>query len=163
MATNIGTWLGIALTAVGFGVTFWQVWIARREARGAREAVLRVERRLASNSALLLLPELLALEELIQTAVDASEGSEVAGLLLRWRHTAGAAAGVLSETEPEIARLLSGSIGAAVLAEGELRARRATRPAVSDFMSVVGAANLEVSRYLGRARAYTGGEDGHGS
>ncbi len=156
MATGIGTWLGIGLSLAGFAVTFWQVWAARREAQGAREAVLRVERRLASNSALLLLPQLLALEQSFVATMASGDTLALQRILVAWRHAAGEAVGLLRQTDPPLAESLASALYDVSALEPELQKRRRPPHALkAELGAILASASAETSEFLGRSRAYT--------
>jgi hypothetical protein len=117
---SLGDWLGIAglaVSAVGFAVTIWQLVRTARAASAARQAVERTERRMAINHLLVLLPQFRLLEADLDRAAQENDRALARTALVSYSHFAS-----------EVASLLKGQqqVDSAIILELEISAREAS-------------------------------------
>lgn len=77
----IGTWLGVALSAVGFSLATWQIRKTRAAADATRDAVNR-------NTLVRLITELFRVEAELTAALTSEAPADAATAMVRWRQIA---------------------------------------------------------------------------
>lgn len=157
----LGSWLGLAVSVAGFSIAIVQIRKTRSAAEAARAAVISTERRYASNTLLIVLPQLLQIDEDLGAALEAGRRTDVRALLTQWRHTAGHARGVASQSSRQellsLATVFQRSISRAMTAERALADDSTDlHAATARVRAAIIAAAAAASEHLGSLQTYTG-------
>jgi hypothetical protein len=121
--TKADTVVAIPVAAVGFALTIWQIVRTRRAVDAARAAVSDVQRTLARNHLLVLLPQLQRVEQDLEVAIGNSDIGLVGSYLGTWRWQAGQLRGLLqadATTNKRLLRAIQQSIALAATAKLDL-------------------------------------------
>lgn len=89
-------WVQMSGLLVGFMLAAWQLSKIKSATAAATQAVQRTERRLSYTHALVLVPQMTAMESALDAAVAGKQAVDVAEALVAWRGLAGELRGVLS-------------------------------------------------------------------
>ncbi|MGH2607640.1 MAG: hypothetical protein ACRDHF_01010 [Tepidiformaceae bacterium] len=159
----VGTWLGLGVSVGGFAIAIVEIRRTRSAAESARAAVVETEARVARNTLLVVVPQLLQLEVDLGSALAASRYEDAATVLVRWRHLAAQVMGLLARANAANAELLSDQLTVAIplaaSAERSLLQRR--RPgafAVREARRSIGDAAAAAGAVMGALQSYTGKE-----
>lgn len=109
----MGTWLGVAVSSVGFAVTIYQLRKTRSAAEAATRALGRSRHRYAVNALMASIPELLRAEDQLSTGLRSQKSRDVSVALVAWRHSAARTRGHLGNLESSAEELLA-DLGVAI-------------------------------------------------
>jgi hypothetical protein len=118
--TDVGAWLGLPLTVVGFALAIWQIVKTRTAAKAAETAANRATAAMSESFLLVLLPQLHKVESDLDSAVDRGERHLAANHMSQWRWQAGQLRGLLEPSDPaskKIAKSIQTSITLAASAK----------------------------------------------
>lgn len=73
MLSNVLGIVGLAITAIGFSITIWQLIRTANASEASVEAIKRTERRMALNHLLVLLPQFQTIENDLDHAIDVND------------------------------------------------------------------------------------------
>lgn len=173
---SVGTWLGVALGAVGllvslggFAFTIVQVRKTRSAAEAARDAVGRAQHDLARTRLLALIPNMLRAEASLAAATESA--AQVA-TLVEWRHLAGEVQGIANSEATaavatrdefdELVQALTDAMSLAIAAETAARSSGGGRAAFGRAMGAIARASVSLSILNSRLQAYTEGDEHRG-
>lgn len=158
-------WASLAITALGFTGTIWQIVRAAKASEETRDAVQRTEHRMALNHLLVLLPQLRVLESDLDAAAEDNDRHMTRRALATYSHVASEVAGILEqqdEVDPTIPGQLKESARKAsqakaeLISDGRLAPKSATRPFREELSEIISQIGALVGRFRldsGKARS----------
>lgn len=92
---------GLAVSALGFGLTVWQLVKTANAAVATKDAIVAANKRMVLNHLLVLLPQLTTIEADLDTAIADNDRNDAVRALIKFSHTANQVAALLDAQSAE--------------------------------------------------------------
>ncbi len=155
---GVGTWLGVVISLAGFTVTIVQLHRTKSAAERAVAAVRETEEKLARNSLLVLIPQMLTADSDLATTMSGPNPENAIRHMVAWRHAAAQVKGLVELSkldEPILVALIAEAVGLAAVAEQAVIDARTSPPPIRKARAAITNASTEAAALLARLQSYT--------